>query len=185
MRLRKYFTKKIELIACHFPILLPLFLLYYKKTINREIKLGKIAKDDKVLFIGGGPLPWSALQTAKKTGATVKIIDNCPLAIEYSQQVIDDFDANELVNVDYGDGTTIDPKKFTVICIAKQACPQQEILENIWCNCQKGARIIVRQRPEKIFKSFNIKKYVKLYFPWGDEIKKHDLYEQGMLVEKH
>lgn len=182
--LRTEITTVLERLAIRLPVLHPLFSLYYDATIEKEIALGQITSSDHVLFIGGGPFPWTAMRVAEKTGATVDILDNSREAVQTAEKVIQRHTYASQLSVIYGAGEVVDAEGYSVIYIARQAQPHLHILENIWPTCEKGARIIVRQHirlPE--VQSF-FKNVVKLVFSSGEVVESTSYNERSLMFIK-
>ena len=138
-------TKTVERMVIAFPFLTRFLRMYYTNIVANEIALGKIRCDDRVLCIGGGPLPFTALEIADKTGAEVEIIDNDMYAVEAAKKLIKRLNMSDKINVVYGDGREIDTSKFSVVHVALQAKPHDSILKNVWKKSGDGTRILLRR----------------------------------------
>ena len=138
-------TKAVERMALTFPFLTKALRMNYKKVVENEIALGKINCGDKVLCIGGGPLPYTALEIADRTGAKVEIIDNDMHAVKAAKDLIEKLNMSDRVRVIYGDGQEVDTSEFSVIHVAMQAEPHDRILENVWQKSRAGTRILLRR----------------------------------------
>ncbi len=182
--MRTTITTIIERCAIQLPILHPFFSLYYDEMIENEIALGRITAKDRVLFIGGGPFPWTAMRVAEKTRASVHIVDHDQRAIETAQRVIRRHTCAERLSVQRADGKKVNAEHYSVIYIARQARPHLHIIENIWPTCTEGTRIIIRQNiriPE--VQSF-FKNVVKLVFSTGEVIESTDYRERSLMFVK-
>ncbi|WP_347568872.1 hypothetical protein [Evansella sp. AB-P1] len=137
-------TTFFEKNLCH---LFPLSLLlkkYYAPIVKREVLLGKINEEDQVLCIGGGALPWTAVEIATQTGATVHVIDSDPYAVKLASKFIRLLKLEGKVNVRFGDGQYVDASGFTVAHIALQAYPQEKILCHLLQSISRNGRVLVR-----------------------------------------
>lgn len=150
MSIIAYLTKSTEKYLASFPCLIKLYGLYYKKIVQREIALGKICSKDKVLFIGGGPLPCTALEIAQNTGAHVLVVDNDPEAVITAREVVAKFNLSEKIHVKVADGLRIDVAGFSVVHVALQVNNREEVLKNVWQKASQGARIIVRSHRDSL-----------------------------------
>lgn len=149
-------TKELEKILSIYPATSCVFYPYYKMMVDKEIELGKISKEDKVLCIGGGSFPFTALEIAKKTGAEIQIIDVDPTAIKNSKKVIHKLHMEEKIKVCQEWGQNVDASSFTVIHIARQAVPHEEILNNILSRATNGSRILVRSNRNSLTSIYNL-----------------------------
>ncbi len=146
-------TKRIEKILALFPWLFNLYRLYYRRTVEQEIILGCISCRDRVLCIGGGPFPCTALEIAGRTGARVQVVDNDPEAVEKARQVVETLNMDSIVRVEHAEGQHLELKDFSVIHVALQVHPREEVLKHILQKASKGVRVLLRT-PENGLKSY-------------------------------
>lgn len=137
-------SKLLEKAANIFPFIMYLHKVYYKKVVKKEIDLANITYSDRVLFIGGGSLPCTALEIAEQTGAKVWVIDSDPKAVKSACLVIKKLKLENKVKVLLSKGEEIDVEGFSVIHIASQAFPREKIMENVWKKVNREVRILVR-----------------------------------------
>lgn len=138
----KLFTKTYETFAVKNRFLQKLCELYYKPMVKKEIASAKIQEADKVLFIGGGPLPMSALLTAHYTSASITIVDCDQNALNNSKQFLSKYNYPiELINAK---GEYLSTEDYSVIIIAKQVIPKECVLKNILKQSRPSTRILYR-----------------------------------------
>ncbi len=164
MKLIPSFTTKLERICASSSLLVKLMNMYYKETVRREVSLGKISNKDQVLCIGGGPLPCTALEIACQTGACVQVVDIDPKAVSIARKVIKSLNMSKRVKVSLASGEMVDASKYSVVHVALQAHPHEEILRNIWRKVPMGARILMRS-PRNCLK--NLYDYMEAECPCG------------------
>ena len=126
----------------------PLISLYsfpYKNVIAREIKIAKICADDKVLNIGCGAVPFTAIMIAQSTQAHVVAIDNDLRAVERAADCVKKMQLDHLISVKHFDGKNIDVKDFSAVLLALQTRPKNEIICRILKESNSETRIIVRR----------------------------------------
>jgi D-arabinose 1-dehydrogenase-like Zn-dependent alcohol dehydrogenase len=129
--------------------LVSLYTNYYHQVIDNEITLATISVRDRVLNIGCGAIPFTALLIARKTGAKVWAIDCDESAALIARQCVASQQLEHLVTVIHLDGAEEIPFDFDVAVVALQAKPKKEILENLYKSGSVQARIVFRQpRPE-------------------------------------
>lgn len=138
-------TKGLEKIASFFPIIIPIHHLYYNALVEGEIHTCNISCKDKVLCIGGGPLPCTAMEIARKTGAYVEVIDNDPKSVKMANRVLSLLNMDKNIKVIENSGQQVDASKYSVIHVARQVTPKIETFRNVWGKAPKGARILVRR----------------------------------------
>ena len=144
----KTITKLYENLALRSRILQTFAKRYYNSMISNEIRLGAIHKHDRVLFIGGGPLPMSALMISERTQAHVEVVDCDFSAIQKAKWFV--AKTPYKISFHHAKAETFDTKDYTVIIVAKQVIPQHCVLDNIFEKVDRGTRIICRfYKPDK------------------------------------
>jgi hypothetical protein len=138
------FTRILEKTLCHFPNMAKLCMNYYNNIVKEEVNLAQISSEDHMLFIGGGALPSTAYRIHQYTGARVDVIDKDRCAVKLAKKLTGLLGYQKFVEIFEADGRTIDTKKYSVILIALQACPHQDILENALDKAAPNTRIITR-----------------------------------------
>ncbi|MEW9094201.1 MAG: class I SAM-dependent methyltransferase [Clostridiaceae bacterium] len=153
MKVIPQFTKNLEKVSSFFPSLIHFYRMYYKKVVEREVELGNITKEDKVLCIGGGAFPSTAIELAEQTGAEVCVIDCDPEAVKCARRVVCKLRMNKKIKILQGMGQEIDPSDFSVIHMALQVFPRDKVLNTLLQRAERGCRILVRSPKDKL-KSF-------------------------------
>lgn len=146
-------TKCIERNFSKNDLLVKLYGLYYKNIVKNEVKLADIKNCDKVLCIGGGPIPSTAIEVVNLTDANVHVIDMDGDAVACARDLVKRLGLNHKIVVDQGRGEDVDLSPYNVIHVALQVSPKEAVLKHIWSNCKMGARIIVRM-PKKGLRHF-------------------------------
>ncbi len=121
-----------------------IFRVYYRYLVKKEVEICKITDKDKVLFIGGGPLPCTAMEIVCMTGAEVKVIDNDIKSVEAARRLVNTLGMSDCIKVEHEDGRLVDTKDYSVIHVAKQAHPQEQIFEHLCSTVSSGTRIYSR-----------------------------------------
>lgn len=153
-------TKWMEKQMTRLPFLSELCRSYYREMVKKEIQLGCIVSSDRVLCIGGGSVPCTAIEIACLTDASVVVVDNDPCAVCNAQKLIEELHIEEKVKVLLASGEDLELNGFTVIHIAKQVCPRQRVIQSVWKKASDGARILVRN-PKALARPF--------YTKWDNE----------------
>ena len=116
----------------------------YRQVIENEIKLANLGKDDIVLNIGCGAVPFTALYTAKLAGSRVYALDIDPCAAGYASQCVKMAGLEDRITVMHADGAQDFRHHFTASIVALQAAPKNRILEVMQKKSRPGARFIFR-----------------------------------------
>lgn len=141
-------TKVIEENASKTKLLRNAMFNYYKDIIKKEVMLADVTNVNKVLCIGGGYMPCTAILFQKLTGAHVTIIDNDKSTLSSAKRLINAVDLNDKVELKYCDGKDIDPSQYDVIHIAMQVSPKTEVFQNIYQGMGEGTKLLIR-KPKK------------------------------------
>lgn len=149
----KTFTKLFEKSCVNSNMLVGLCNIYYKKLVREEVDISEIKKEDRVLCIGGGSVPCTALEIHRQTGAKVDIIDIDEEAVFNSKRLIERLGLEDNIRVSKGFGQTVNMSKYNVVHIALQVTCKDEVLDNILENSSGNTRILMRM-PKKGLKCF-------------------------------
>ncbi len=125
-------------------VLVSLYSRIYHEVVHNEIKLAAITASDRVLNIGCGGIPFTALLIAKFTGARVWAVDNDQNAVNVARKCIAAQNMDNLISVLNYDGRDPFPYDFDVALVALQAEPKQEILDSLIAKGGNEARLVFR-----------------------------------------
>jgi len=141
------FTQKIESAAAKIDFLYWLTSQYYKSVVGREIRLAKINSQDRILCIGGGNCPFSAILLHQKTGAKVTVIDNDFSCVRCAQNTVERLGLSENISVLYQDGNCPDfsVSEFSVVHFALQISPAQEVFDNLTRRVSPKTKLLIRR----------------------------------------
>jgi len=143
-------TQRIEYIAAKNSVIYKMAELYYKDVVQKEVELASILQDDRVLCIGGGACPLSAILLHRLTGAKITVIDNDRACVLASRRAINRLGYADSIEILHGDGDAIDPCKFSVVHFAMQVCPLEQVFRAVENRLSSGARILVRRPRHRI-----------------------------------
>src|SRR5690625_4768981 len=117
---------------------------YYNAVVENEIKLADIKPTDRILCIGGGPCPCTAIQLHRKTGANVCVIDNDKEVIDAAIKNIERLNLSDHITVEYQDGVEISANDFSIVHIALQVNPKNAVFKRIVNSSRPGTKVMVR-----------------------------------------
>ncbi|NLY11281.1 MAG: hypothetical protein GX020_06325 [Firmicutes bacterium] len=146
-------TKIMECALSAYPPLVRLYKCYYRSIVEDEIKIARITDKDRVLCIGGGSVPCTAMQIAKFTGAKVKVIDIDEVAVKRARVVVEQFGLGDFVIVEQASGEIVDLDGITVVHLAVQISPKNLVIDHVWRNAAPSTRVIVRV-PQDALRSY-------------------------------
>lgn len=116
----------------------------FERLIEREVSLLDGHMPSRVLFIGSGPMPITALCLQHRIETRVDCLERDPEAVSESRLVLDRLGYAEKIHVLHGRGEMIDVSSYDVILVALLAKPKHAILESIARTCRDDVRIICR-----------------------------------------
>jgi len=156
-------TQKIEGLSTQQTFFYWLASKYYHGVVKKEIELARITKEDNILCIGGGLCPFSAVLLHQKTGAKVTVIDNNEACAQKAQEVIERLELQHHVTVLCEDGTDLDfpLTSFSVVHLALQVSPMEQVFAQVKAQATPGTKILVR-RPRKCLN--------KMYCQWSNSL---------------
>lgn len=138
-------VKNVEIVLASRPFFVNLYCSLFKHQLHLEIVHAQIDSTKRVLFIGGGPVPKSAIRITKETGAVVDVIDNWPEGITLAHKTIDRLGLQAKINILPGDGLSFPISAYKVIFIATHVIPFNEILTRMINDAEVGTYIIFRK----------------------------------------
>lgn len=157
--------------------LLPLYMRFYEKMVNDEIKIANISKEKKVLHIGSGPVPATLLIISRKTNADLTGIDIDEKSVEKSKIILKKHYASLDIKIIKKDGVDLDFKDYDIILISDGVTNINQILKNIYKSADKKTQIIFRKtisdkenfrfNEEFLNKNFKIDK-IKTHSSYGE-----------------
>lgn len=139
----KALTRRLESSRVLSTLFRRVYVAYYTPIINRERHLANITSVDRVLFIGAGACPVSAMLIAKKTCASVTAIDIDSAAINKARSAAE---THGLTAIQFalGAGEACDASDYDVVVLANQLLHKQAVIDRVRKTARPGTRIIVR-----------------------------------------
>lgn len=159
-----FLTRFIEYIASRFHLFYKIASLYYRSIIQREIALADIDSSDHVLFVGGGPCPFSAVLLHQQTGARVTVIDYDTSCISCSRLLVQKLGCDDHIKVLQKNGCDLCKeitREYSVVHIAAQVNPLEQVLARIQQYSMNGTRILIRLPRNKKDRLHNVLRDMK------------------------
>lgn len=126
------------------PFIVDLYSRPYRQVVEKEAALAGITSRDRVLNIGCGAAPFTAVHLAILTGAQVWAMDLDPRAVQKARLYLQKIGLGDKVKVFRGNGAEIIPGKFDAAIVALQALPKEGILRNLLSAACPGGRLVFR-----------------------------------------
>lgn len=116
----------------------------FLRLTKAESALAGIRPSDKILFIGSGPSPISAILLSRINSAKVDCYDRSSEACTASQRVVDRLGLSDRITVSNSSGEDGKVYGYDVIVVALLAQPKDRIMDNIWFHAPQNVRVICR-----------------------------------------
>lgn len=121
----------------------------YEKTVGREYKKEidkfNLSKSKKILHIGCGTYPITALTLSKLKDIKIVTIDNDEKSIKIARKVIKQKKLEKKISAEIGNGTNYPLDKFDTIIISGCSVPKIQVLNHVLQNCGKKSKLIIRE----------------------------------------
>lgn len=104
----------------------------YQGLLRNENQLVKFTPEQKVVFIGGGPLPLTMILLNKIFKAQCVSVEVLPEVAELSRKVIEKLGLESEIEVVLGDETSLRNIDYTVVMVAALAEPKERVFANVW-----------------------------------------------------
>lgn len=138
------FVRTAERLVAVAPPLASVYSTLHMWIVRAEARAAGIEEHTRVLCVGGGVVPHTAIRIAIETGARVDVVDNRIDVIVPARSVIGRLGSLK-VHVMHADGLTCNLSGYDVVCVAATVAPKQELLKRIVRDAPEEARIVFRQ----------------------------------------
>lgn len=136
--------KGFEYLGSRWPALGRLYgRLFYGPMVRRELELAAVDGRHRILHLGCGPLPLTAMVLAE-AGLRVDAVDRDPEAASSAARVIAGSGLDQRINVICADGCEVDYAGYDAVWVSFHVHPRRECLERILLTLNGGGRIIYR-----------------------------------------
>ncbi len=127
-------------------LLVRLYSRPYVRVVENEIDLARITPTDRVLNIGCGAIPFTAMLIARLTGARVVAVDRDPQAARLAEACVRKAGLASLIRIVVCDGArpAWAPHGFDVAVVALQAEPKAGILSSLLDSGRGRSRVVAR-----------------------------------------
>lgn len=120
------------------------YLLRYRELARNEVNLGQIQSEDRVLFIGSGPFPISAIEMVRQTNCQVTCLECLEEASLISRDIVQHLGFEKYLKIFHANGTDVNCSDYNVILVGVLAQPKQALFDRIHNTSRKRAKILCR-----------------------------------------
>jgi hypothetical protein len=136
--------------------------------MKREISLVSNVRPQRILFLGSGPFPISAIHAHLQTGLPIHCVSRDPCAAPIARQALEKCKLNSSIRVFCDGDTDYRVSDYDVVLIELLAKPKKSILRNLRKRCRPGCQILCRTShglrtllyeatPERDVRGFHVK----------------------------
>ncbi len=143
----------MEFLGARFPALGKVYhRLFYQKLVEKEMKIAGIQPGMRIIQVGCGPYPFSAIMLAKM-GFQVEAIDNDPRAIKSADFVLKKMGLREKIQLNLGHGEEVDYRDCDRVFVALHVEPKNRVLNKAISEMGENGKIVFRN-PRGFLKFF-------------------------------
>lgn len=116
----------------------------FKRLLERELALLSPSPGDRILFVGSGPLPISAIWAHRLSGLEIDCIDADLDAVKESRDVIGRLGLAGVIHIGHDFGQTVHAARYRCAIVALLAKPKDSILKNLGRRMRGGGKVVCR-----------------------------------------
>ena len=118
------------------------------KAYEKETNMFDILKSKKIIHIGCGTYPATAITLAKMNCKNIVAIDKNARAVKLANKIINKKKLNGTITVKKGDGRNYPIEQFDTIIVSSVIFPKIEVLKHIFKTASPNSKIIIRELSE-------------------------------------
>lgn len=138
------FWKYVDYIASKMDKLAKTYENTVGKEYKKELEKFNLKNNKKILHIGCGAYPLTALVLASLDNVKIITIDNNPKTINIAKNIIQKKKLDNKIEVQYGDGANYPLDGFDAIIISGCSVPKIKVLNHVIKNTKSNSKIIIR-----------------------------------------
>ena len=152
------FWKAVDILACKIKPIAKLYDKTVGKIYREEREQFDLSKSQKILHVGCGSYPITAMVLAEMDNVNVVTIDGDIKSLKRADKILNKKNLNGKIKAVYGDGTRYPLNEFDTIVISGCSVPKAKVMEHVFNNAKPQSKIIVRTSfidVESIIKNLN------------------------------
>lgn len=151
-----YFWHTIDLLSFFFNRIGKLYEQIIGREYKKEIEKFGLLNSKKILHIGCGAYPITALILADLTSAKIVSIDKDPFVVSFARKLIDKRKLQKKIKIELGDGQKYNVKEYDAIIVSSCSSPKNKIMKNIFKNADVNTKIVIREIEKNLDNILNI-----------------------------
>ncbi len=116
---------------------------FYERMVRNEAALAGVKPGDRVLHVGCGPFPFTAL-TLAQLGCSVVGVDRDPGAAAAARRVVKAMGFEGTITIRHAHGENIACSDYDAVWVSLHVWPRAAVLANCFTDLRVGARAVVR-----------------------------------------
>ncbi len=138
------FIKEVENLGSRYGMIGSIYrFLFYRSMVRKEILLCGLSPEDRVVHIGSGSLPMTALSLAK-AGFEVVALDNDPAAVANASRFLRRSVCQGKASAREVDGLEVDCGTAEAAWVSFLVYPKEEVLKRAFASLKEGGKLIYR-----------------------------------------
>lgn len=143
-----FYWKFIDYLAFGMDKIATLYEKDISKAYEKETNLFDTLKSKKIIHIGCGAYPATAITLAKMNCKNIVAIDRNARAVKFANKIINKKKLNGTITVKKGDGRDYPIEQFDTIIVSSVIFPKIEVLKHIFKTARPNSKIIIRELSE-------------------------------------
>ena len=142
-----HLSQKLENLALRWQGLARLyFRLFYQNMLEKELQMSKLKDGAKVLHLGCGAYPYTALFLAKR-GFQVEAWDYQEEAVKKARRLVEEQRLENLISFACKDGSQVNGNHYDAIWVSLNVYPKHKILKQAFSSLKPEGVLLYRNMP--------------------------------------
>ncbi len=147
-------SQKIENLSHDHPLLAGAYYnIFYRRMLERELDMANLRPGAKVIHIGSGPYPYTAIFLAEQ-GYTVEGWDCDYHAVKKGGLLVKKLNLDDRIKIKNCEGSEITDPDCDAIWVSLNICPKEKVLQNAFRALDEGAVLAYRNLPRMLSKNY-------------------------------
>jgi len=116
---------------------------FYDRLVLEEAELARVKPGHRVLQVGCGAFPFTAL-TLARLGCSVVGIDRSERAVVTARRIVSQEGLDSKLNIEHGHGENADGSAFDAVWVSLHVQPRDRVVSNILATMSPGSRLVLR-----------------------------------------
>ena len=175
-----------EMVGCHFDVLFSVYSKLYEDLVEKEIEVAGLSDEDKVLFIGCGSMPVTAVLLSEKTGCAVVAVDWDSKAVKNAAKYLKSSRLEDHVKLVYADGATYPVDDFDLVFLSYGVVNKELVLKNVAEKMRGNTKLMFRTSTESKELIDIVRKNLSKYFEVKNSVRSNRIPQEVsyLLIKK-